>query len=118
MNNATTATAVPKELADQIGEWKREYGEVAIFTTRYGTLVVRAPDQEVYERFLDRASADGKDKVSKAAALRELAQLSVLYPSLDEVRAIFKKLPALPAQVGNRCVEMAGGQIEGEIQKA
>jgi len=113
-----TAAAVPKELADQIGEWTREYGEVAVFHTRYGTLVARAPDQDVYERFLDSAAADAKERKSKAAALRELAQLSILHPSLDEVRAVFKKLPALPAQIGNRCVEMAGGQIEGEIQKA
>lgn len=109
--------AAQAELEQRIEEWKREFGEVAIFRTRLGTIVARPPEQSVYERFLDKAASD-KARDSRAAALRELAQLSVVHPSLDEVRAIFKRLPALPGMVGNRCVEMAGGEYEGEVLKA
>lgn len=108
-------TAAEPDLDLKIEAWRKEHGEVAVFRTRAGVVVAKPPDQETYERFLDKAASD---KGSKAAALRELAQLSAIYPDLDTVRGIFQKLPALPAQIGNACVTMAGGQLEGDIQKA
>jgi hypothetical protein len=105
----------PPELQAQCRKWVADHEEIAIFVTSRGPCIFRPPSQNDYERFVDRVA---NDKNSKAVALRELAQVSVLYPELPQLRIIFEKKPALPTAIGNRLVELAGGTNAGEVAKA
>lgn len=111
---ATASGSASTELDAKIETWRKEHGEVAVFRTRYGVIVARPAEQEAFERFFDKA---GNDKLSTAAALRELAFASVLYPEHDKAVAIIQRLPALAGKIGNAVVAMGGSDIEGEILK-
>lgn len=115
MAEKTTGSGITStELDAKIDEWRKEHGEVAVFRTRHGVIVARPAEQVAFERFFDKA---GNDKVSTAAALRELAFSAVLYPEHDKVVAIVQRLPALAGKIGNAVVAMGGSDIEGEILK-
>jgi hypothetical protein len=109
MNEANGA-----ELETKIEAWREEFGKVAIYRTPHGVCVFRLPKQEVLESCLDAMT---RDRGSKAATLRSLAQQSVLHPPLEELKGIFKRLPGLPLSVGNRLVEISGADIEDEEKK-
>lgn len=106
-----------EDLEKKIEAWAEEFAPcgVAVFKTPMGTMVFKPASADDLDRWTDRMQSD---KGSKSAALKELAQRSVIYPSLDEARRIFERLPLLPITIGNRLIEMGGGTIEGEVKKA
>lgn len=102
------------DLEAKIAQLKAEHGAVVVIDTRFGRMVFKPPSQTDYERFIDKVVTD---KGGKSAAARELCQMCVVYPSLDEVRETFKKLPAIPLVVAPALVDLAGAELEVAVQK-
>lgn len=102
------------DLDAKIAQLKAEHGAVVVIDTRFGKLVFKPPHHADFERFIDRISSD---KNSKIAAARELCQMCVVHPSLDEARVIFQRLPAIPPTIVVALGEIAGNDIEAVVQK-
>jgi hypothetical protein len=89
----------------ELAELKAKYGdEIVAHKSSFGWLVFGPPDPDAYDDFLDEAS---RDKGKKSAMLRSLCLRSVLHPSRDELREIFKKRAGLPTVIGGKLVELA-----------
>ena len=105
-----------QELEQKIKAWEDEFGAVAVFRPPgFPVCVFRAPKPEILEPVLNEI---GRDKGKKAEALRSLAQQSVLHPTLDELRAVFKRFSGLPMAVGGKLIELSGANLEADEKKA
>lgn len=102
-----------KEHAEQLAAWRVEFGDIATFPTRKGVVVFRAPSQDVYDRYLNRLSAQD----DPASCKRELAQLSAVSHTSEQVAAIFERLPALPSSVETKLSDLAGMSDEIDLDE-
>lgn len=116
MANEQNDQATDTELEDKIAKWREEYGEVVVFRPPgYAVCVFRAPKPEILEPCLDEIS---RDKGRKMAAFRSLAQQSLLHPTIDELRLVFKRYAGLPLKIGAELLELSGTNLEPDEKKA
>lgn len=104
----------PKEKAKAerdaiVAPLKAEYGELGVFQTRFGLLVVKTPPYETFARFQNRYGADGVDQASEIV---ELVMSCVVYPDQPAARALLKKQPWALQKASARIRELGGSEIE------
>ena len=93
-----------------LAELREKHGRIAAFDVPgHGLVVIKAPSQPEYERFVDTLAGD---KGSKAQAMRTLALASTVYPERKEAQAIFAANPVLPAKLAARAQELGGSEIQ------
>lgn len=114
-NDELATKRAARELETKIEKWREEYGEVAVFRPPgFPVCVFRAPRPEILEPCLDEIS---RDKGKKAAAFRSLANQSLLHPTLDELKIVWKRFAGLPLKVGATLVEISGTNLEADEKK-
>lgn len=75
--------------------------------------VFRAPSLEEWE--------DHQERLMKAPrrgpVLRELAQITLAHPTLEELQELFAIYPGIMARIGDAVAELAGADIELTVKK-
>lgn len=100
------------EIIDRL---RQEHGEIAVFRTRHGPLVLKTPAQADFQRFTDAVTAD---KASKYITMRVFVLSCVVYPEREAAEALFMKLPALVPSCAVECQKLAGSEVEAEVSKS
>ncbi len=87
--------------------------EVEALNHAGGRMVVRTPDEGSYARFL----ADSGDAAKRAAAAKAICRRCILWPSLDEVDALFARKPGLVSRIVDKLMDKAGAGDEVTLGK-
>jgi hypothetical protein len=102
-----------KSKAKQIEELEAKHGRGCHLTTEGGKLLFfRALTLDEYEDYQDRL---GKGK--RGPILREMAQVTCVNASPEELSTEFQKTPALAGRVSDALAELAGGDLEVTVKK-
>lgn len=95
-------------------ELEAEHGECARLEVAGKMYVFRALSLEDFEDYQERCR---KPDARISVLNREIAQLALVHPTLDELRELFARKPVLPAKVSDELVRMAGADIEFTVKK-
>ena len=77
-------------------------------------VVVRAPDQITYARFIAEATNEKKDR---ATSMRAYAMQCTVYPTPAAAEALFAKYVAFPGAIAKHLNDMAGAVEELDAKK-
>jgi len=95
-------------------ELEAKHGECARLDFEGKLYAWRALTQDEFEEYRRRASKEGADI---PVLNRELAQTSLVHPSLEEAQKFFQRKPIIPAKVSDKLAQMAGAEIEFTTKK-
>ena len=91
---------------------KAHDGEVVVAKPGGKLIVCRRPEQDEYEDYTIKLR-DEKNKV----AFRELVQRTCVHPSVEELRALLARFPAVCAPIASELCELAGLNVEVVVKK-
>jgi hypothetical protein len=104
-------TAFDSILADL--QAKHPDAEVEPLNYAGGRMIVRTPDEGSYAKFI----TDSGDSTKRAQAAKALARRCILWPSLDELDALFARKPGLVARIVDKLLDKAGAGDEVTLGK-
>lgn len=94
-------------------ELEAKHGECARLEVAGKMYVFRALTLEEFEDYQARAR-----KTDVPGPLnREVSQVALVHPALEDLQALFKSKPAVAASVSDELVRMAGATIEFTVKK-
>lgn len=103
----------------QVEAWRQEHGEDRVRLSSVGTVgsarfqfVVRAPERAEYDRYVSALTKAERDYTKITVATRNILGACLLAPTLDEVRAIWDRFPALADKMAEPILQMAGAESE------
>ena len=102
----------------KVQEWRSEYGEdrVRLSSVPVGAerlqFVVHAPSRADYDRYVAALAKAERDYNKMTVATRNLFAACLLAPSIDEVRAVWERYPALADKMSEPILMMAGMDAE------
>lgn len=107
--------AITKSTNQQkLEELQAANGRVAHVEVDGKLYVFRAPSLDEWEDFQENM---GGGKKRRGVCFRELAQQTLVHPTLDELQALFQAHPGLTARIGDAVGELAGADIEVTVKK-
>jgi hypothetical protein len=107
------ATKEPTPNDQKFGELERQHGECARLDVGGKMYVFRSLKLDEFEDYQDRArKADRPGPVN-----REVTQLALVHPTLEELQTLFNSKPAVASVVSDQLVRMAGAGIEFTVKK-
>jgi hypothetical protein len=100
--------------ATKLRELEAQYGgRLASTVSADGKLLAfRCPTLDEWEDYQD---ALGKKR--RGVCFRELAQVCVVYPTLEELQAVFEREPALATRISDGISSLAGLEAEVTVKK-
>lgn len=106
----------PKSAAQvKLDELAAQFGQVAHAVAPSGKLLVfRCPTLDEWE---DHQENMGSGKKRRGACFRELAQLVVVEPTLEELQQEFTRSPGLPVRIHDGIAELVGAEVEFTVKK-
>lgn len=96
----------------KLTELGSQHGRVAHVELDGKLYVFRAPTLDEWEDFQE---ALGKKR--HGACFRELAQVTLVHPTLEDLQAMFQAHPGITARIGDAVGDLAGADIEVTVKK-
>lgn len=100
------------DIDSELAQYRQEYGEFKAFNVPgFGRVVlaVGPKTQPEYHRFMSALLDKGADK---GLAFERLALSGVVFPAVDDVRALFKRKPALAGKFAEAVRELCDLEVE------
>jgi len=105
---------VTEEQKKKLEALEQEHGPCAHAVTGDGKLLAfRCPSLDEWEEYQDNLSKGKR----RGPTFRDLAQQVVVEPSVEELQAIFKKMPAISARIADGIADLAGAAVEVSVKK-
>lgn len=98
---------------DIIDDLKAKYGSVYRVKAKDKVIVVKEPDDKVFQRFRDYNA----DPARRSIAMKKLVDDTVVWPPKPEFEAMVKKQPGLYESWGDEVGEIAGLTRQTESEK-
>lgn len=105
---------IKKPYADKIAELEKLYPRNAHVVLDGKLFFFRSPDLDEFE---DYQSALSKGEKLRGACFRELAQVTLIEPDVEELQKTFEAYPVFPARIADSLSEVAGSEIELTVKK-
>jgi len=96
----------------KLAELIREHGMCAHLEVGGQLFVFRAPTLEEWEDYQDKLV-----KRTRGVCFRELAQVTCVYPSVDELQKLFERVPAVATRIADAVSDLAGADLELTVKK-
>lgn len=97
-----------------IKQVKEKYsGEVFLLSACDQNVLVKIPDEPIFQRFRD----DGANDARRSTATKRMLEACVLWPDKSEYAAMIAKQPGLVESFGNKLGTLAGLSSDVETKK-
>jgi|SRR5690606_3562591 len=99
--------------AAKLEELQRAHGNCAHVEVGGKLYVFRAPSLEEWEDYQEKLA---KGRV-RGACFRELAQVTCVHPEVEDLQALFERIPAIATRIADAVSDLAGADIELTVKK-
>lgn len=108
----TATTKRPND--EQLQQWEREHPRTRLLSFEDDSIfvVVRSPSAMEYRRWKDAIRVDQQ----RAMAGENLARACLLYPPVEEMKALVETMPALYDSIAGEVLELAGMSPAKKVQ--
>lgn len=96
----------------KLEELQAKHGRIAHVEVDGKLFAFRAPSLDEWEDYLESLT-----KKRRGVCHRELAQVVLAHPALEDLQALFQSQPGITARIGDAVAELAGNDIEVTVKK-
>lgn len=112
MGTTTPNPAAANANATKLADLTSKHGRLAHVEVEGKLFAFRTPTLDEWEDY-----QDALQKKRRGVCFRELAQVTLVHPSIEDLQALFNTMPALPTSIADALADLAGLDVEVTAKK-